>query len=40
VQRFGALSTMIERDANIPELPELLSELDRARAITATAAAA
>jgi len=31
VQRFGAGSTMIERDANIPELGELLDELDHAR---------
>jgi uncharacterized protein (UPF0276 family) len=33
VRRFGAGSTMIERDANIPALTELLSELDRARLI-------
>jgi uncharacterized protein (UPF0276 family) len=33
VRRFGAGSTMIERDANIPELSELLDELARARAI-------
>jgi len=33
VRRFGAVSTMIERDDNIPELPELLAELDRARSI-------
>jgi len=33
VQRFGSGSTMIERDANIPELPEVLAELDRARDI-------
>jgi uncharacterized protein len=33
VRRFGAGSTMIERDANIPELGELLTELDRARTI-------
>jgi len=33
VCRFGAVSTMIERDDNIPELPELLAELDRARSI-------
>ena len=33
VQRFGAISTMIERDDNIPELPELLSELEIARGI-------
>ena len=40
VERFGRLSTMIERDDNIPELPELLRELDRARTIAATSAAA
>jgi uncharacterized protein (UPF0276 family) len=33
VRQFGAGSTMIERDANIPELPELLDELDQARTI-------
>jgi uncharacterized protein (UPF0276 family) len=33
VQRFGPGSTMIERDDNIPDLPELLAELDQARAI-------
>ncbi|HYM35776.1 MAG TPA: DUF692 domain-containing protein [Steroidobacteraceae bacterium] len=33
VRRFGAGSTMIERDANIPELPELLDELNQARII-------
>ncbi len=33
VRRFGAVSTMIERDDNIPELPELLAELDTARRI-------
>lgn len=33
VQRFGAVSTMIERDDNIPPLNELLAELDRARRI-------
>lgn len=33
VARFGAVSTMIERDDNIPELPELLAELDIARDI-------
>jgi uncharacterized protein (UPF0276 family) len=31
--RFGPISTMIERDANIPPLGELIAELDRARAI-------
>ena len=30
---LGPVSTMIERDANIPPLPELLDELDQARAI-------
>ncbi len=33
VRRFGAVSTMIERDDNIPELPELLAELRQAREI-------
>ncbi|WP_296673720.1 DUF692 domain-containing protein [Sulfuricaulis sp.] len=33
VRRFGRVSTMIERDDNIPPLPELLAELDRARQI-------
>jgi len=33
VQRFGAVSTMIERDDNIPALDELLEELQRARSI-------
>ncbi len=37
VRRFGAVSTMIERDDNIPPLPELLGELDRARATAAAA---
>ena len=31
VRRFGAVSTMIERDANIPPLAELLEELQCAR---------
>lgn len=35
VRRFGSGSTMIERDANIPELPEVLAELDQARGIAA-----
>lgn len=35
VRRFGAASPMIERDANIPALPELLNELDKARSIAA-----
>ncbi|HEV2333284.1 MAG TPA: DUF692 domain-containing protein [Gammaproteobacteria bacterium] len=33
VRRFGAVSTMIERDANIPPLAELLAELDAAKRI-------
>ena len=33
VQRFGRVSTMIERDDNIPPLAELLQELEQARAI-------
>jgi uncharacterized protein (UPF0276 family) len=38
-QRFGPVSTMIERDDNIPPLQELLQELERARTIATTAAA-
>ncbi len=38
--RLGAVSTMIERDANIPPLPELLAELDIARGLTIAEAAA
>lgn len=37
VQRLGAVPTMIERDDHIPPLPELLAELDRARAVQAQA---
>jgi hypothetical protein len=37
VRRFGAISTMIERDDHIPPLPELLAELDLARAAHARA---
>jgi uncharacterized protein (UPF0276 family) len=37
VERFGPVATMIERDDNIPELDELLAELDRARSIAADA---
>jgi uncharacterized protein (UPF0276 family) len=33
LQRFGPVSTMIERDENIPPLAELVEELARARAI-------
>ncbi|GMR03525.1 MAG: DUF692 domain-containing protein [Gammaproteobacteria bacterium] len=36
VRRFGHVSTMIERDDNIPPLPELLAELDQARRIAQT----
>jgi hypothetical protein len=35
VRRFGPVSTMIERDDNIPPLEELLAELDQARMIAA-----
>ena len=35
VERFGPISAMIERDANIPPLAEVVAELDQARAITA-----
>ena len=31
VERFGSVTTMIERDGNIPPLDDLLAELDRAR---------
>jgi uncharacterized protein len=37
VQRFGKVSTMIERDDNIPPLTELLAELDYARRLAAEA---
>jgi uncharacterized protein (UPF0276 family) len=37
VRRFGPVPTMIERDANIPPLDELLAELDRVRATAAAA---
>jgi uncharacterized protein (UPF0276 family) len=33
VRRFGEVSTMIERDANIPPLEELCAELSAARAV-------
>lgn len=36
--RFGGVATMIERDAHIPPLAELVDELARARAISAAAA--
>ncbi len=35
VQRLGALPTMIERDANIPPLAQLVAELAQARALAA-----
>jgi uncharacterized protein (UPF0276 family) len=35
VRRFGAVSTMIERDDHIPPLAELCAELDQARALCA-----
>ena len=35
LQRFGAISTMIERDDNMPELEELVEELQIARNIAA-----
>ncbi|MHB8535226.1 MAG: MNIO family bufferin maturase [Sulfuricaulis sp.] len=37
MRRFGRVSTMIERDDNIPPLPELLAELGHARQIAAGA---
>jgi uncharacterized protein len=39
VARFGAVTTMIERDANIPPLPVLLAELSEARRVAARALA-
>ncbi|HSS46075.1 MAG TPA: DUF692 family protein, partial [Burkholderiales bacterium] len=33
VRRFGPVSTMIERDDNIPPLKDLLAELNHARRI-------
>ncbi|MGA9829152.1 MAG: DUF692 domain-containing protein [Rhodanobacteraceae bacterium] len=33
LRRFGNVSTMIERDADIPPLAELVAELDQARAV-------
>ena len=35
LHRFGPVSTMIERDDNIPPLADMLADLDRARAIAA-----
>lgn len=37
IERFGAVSTMIERDDQIPPLPDLLRELDQARRVHAGA---
>ena len=37
VLHFGAVPTMIERDANIPPLDELLAELTLARQVAARA---
>ena len=34
LERFGPVSTMIERDDNIPPLAELIAELDHARTIS------
>ena len=39
-QRFPAAATLLERDDAIPPLPELIAELDRARAIAARREAA
>ncbi|HWG31528.1 MAG TPA: DUF692 domain-containing protein [Steroidobacteraceae bacterium] len=39
VRRFGNVSTMIERDANIPPLEELCAELAAARSVAAQALA-
>jgi uncharacterized protein len=39
VRRFGSVSTMIERDDNIPPLEELVSELDAARQLAERALA-
>ncbi len=33
LDRFGAVSTMIERDDNIPDFPELLAEMEHAKQI-------
>lgn len=35
IQQFGSVSTMIERDDDIPALDELITELNQARAISA-----
>ncbi|MGH8757825.1 MAG: DUF692 domain-containing protein, partial [Burkholderiales bacterium] len=36
VKRFGPISTMIERDDNIPPLKDLIAELDHARQVAET----
>ncbi len=36
VRRFGQVSTLIERDDNIPEFPELAAEAEKARTIAET----
>jgi len=37
IARIGPVTTMIERDDNIPPLAELVAELDQARQVAATA---
>ena len=37
IRRLGPITTMIERDADIPPLADMETELDRARAIAAKA---
>lgn len=37
LQQFGPVSTIIERDDNIPPLQEMILELDKARAVAAAA---
>jgi uncharacterized protein (UPF0276 family) len=39
VRRLGAVPTMIERDDNIPPLPELIAELDAVRLVAQRALA-
>ena len=36
IKRYGQVSVMIERDDNIPELPEMMTELQMARDVFAT----
>jgi uncharacterized protein (UPF0276 family) len=40
IERFGPVSTMIERDDHIPPLADLLAELEHARALAASTAKA